>query len=553
MSRILRLSGRKPWVEAAADHRGHVIDLAVHATHPPIYAIADTLDRWPSFERHKRRDGGPWWTVRIEVPYWVGTLRFTLHLDGVAHEWQTDVLPEDGPFPDARAAVDRLVTRLIESHAHLPWGATGAIRAADLDEAAGTDPAPPRLHVAALDAVMPRLHRALAAIERRPLHVLAPARARRPVERATRVDAATLTRLGDRPELAEAIRHRRPYGGHLALDVPLVDARPSHPANRALLAALRRLDRALDDAMTAVDDWRVIQRGKGSADRKADADHLIARITRHRDALTAALRRVPWRGLEPGPVCPTAAQVFADDPTYSEAMRSVRRLIHPAVRPQLSGLVDASLRALFDLWEQYVWCRVVRVVRATLGAGWRWQPPPVSRVGLAVGAAPDTAAEATRDGWRVHVGSQRIFRAARAHAAARGSWHAGRFSLNGKRIPDVTVEVQSPDGITRWLVLDAKFTHRCQPIEAEHLPVAHTYRDGLRIDGRAPDAVYLVAPAVEASAACYASDAYRTAFETGVIVDPSLTRLPGDDTPLDDYRPLARWLEATLPAALISV
>lgn len=550
MSPILRLSSRKPWSEAAPDHCGHVIDLAVRAIQAPVYAIADTLDTWPPFKPHKRRDGGPWWTVRIVVPYWVGTLRFTVHVDGVAHAWDTDVLPDDGPFPNARAAVDRLVTRLIESHTHLPWGATGAVRAADLDPTPGADPAPPRLHVAALDAVMPRLHRALAAIETRPLHVLAPDRARRPIERATRVDAATLTRLGDRPELAEAIRHRRPYGGALTLDVPVVEARPSHPANRALVDALHRLDRALADAITAVDDWRAAQRGKGSADRKTDADRLTDRIDTHREALTAALRRPPWRGLTPGPTCPTAAQVFADDPIYAEAIQSVRRLIRPAVRPRISGLVDASLRALFDLWEQYVWSRVVRVVRATLGPGWRWQPPPISRVGLAVGPAPDTAAEASRDGWRVQVGSQRVFPAARHHAAARRSWHAGRFSLNGKRIPDVTVELHPPDGITRWLVLDAKFTHRCQPIESEHLPVAHTYRDGLRIDRRPPDAVYLVAPAVEANARCYASDAYREAFNTGVIVDPSLTRLPGDDTPLDDYRPLVGWLRAALPDAL---
>lgn len=538
MSAIVRVIDFKGFAPAPDDFPGPALKLVARASRRPRYAIVGGDGRWHLFHEKPRRDGISW---RVEVPvdWCVGTVRLTVELDGVPHDWQTEVLPDRKLFPDARAAVDRLITRLVEAHAHLPWGTALAGRAGDLDEA--TDgPAPPALHLAALDAWMPRLHRALGRVERLPIRALVAGRATVPLDRATRSDARTQLALARRPAWAAALREGLPHGGRPSLDVPVVSATVSHPANRALRGELGRLDRAMRDAIEAVQRWRATQSKKA---QWAEADRLIAGVERHRAALAKTLRRPPWRDLRPAEGCPTAQQVFADDPVYAEAAGAVRRLTRPAVRPRIEGLIDAHLRPAYDLWEQYVWCRVVRVVRAALGSGWRWTAPPVAHNGLAVGPADGSFATAARDGWTVAVGSQIRFRSASRHAAKGHAWHRGRVSLNLTRRPDTLITVRGPAGLVGWLVLDAKYCAARYPIEADHLPVTHHYKDGLRFDGRPPDAAFIVVPALEDEARCYAGDDFRDAFGTGAIVDASLVRLPGEDRLLDDYRPVVRWLE----------
>lgn len=535
--------GANPWADAPRGHCGATIKLAVRHPDRPRAHI-DGQGR-PAVFKEKRRDDATWWTATLTAPWWVGDVWIVVIRGAQTERWRAEVLPDAAIFPDGHAAVDRLLARLLAAHVHLPWGRAGVTRAGDLDEA--VDAAPPMLHVAALDAWMPRLLTALARIERQPLHALTPARAIRPVEQIGRVDRRTLGALARQPAVAAALRGAPAPGGHRSLDVPVARSSIAHPANRALVHGLRDLDRRLRQAEAAFARWRDGRRGKGAAATKAEAERQIARLVEARAQIARLLRRPLWRRLTPAAPSPSVEQVFADDPTYGDAMRTLRRLRRPAVRPRVAGLVDAHLRPMYDLWEQYVWCRIIRVVRQTLGRGWRWTAPPFVETGLAIGPAPDAFAVAARAGWTVRVGNQVVFPSATRHRAAGGGWSAGRFSLHCTRKPDVTVEVQGPDGALRWLVLDAKFTAARYTVETDHLPVTHHYRDGLRLGGRRPDGVYLVLPALDDTASCYAEPAYHAAFGVGVIVDRGLTGLVGDDAPARDYRPLVEWLTSTLP------
>lgn len=551
MSDILRVVARRgpPFEATAVGHCGSRILLAVQGDAAPQGLMVDGQWQAADFEK-KGRAPALWWTTAFDAGCWVGTVSIVVRLADRDLPLATEVLPDGAIFPDGRTAIERLVRHLVDAHAHLPWGATGGARSGDLDGADADAPPPPRLHIAALDVWLPRLLTALGRIERQPLRMLRPGRGSRHIEHVGQVDTRTLTALARQPAVAAAIRRAPAPGGHPRLDVPVARSTLDHPANRALLHALKGLLRRVDESRAAFDAFIESRKGTpGVKAQRAEVARRTARLAWARGEIERAARRPIWRGVQPAHPTPGAEQVFADDPLYGEAMRIIRRLQRPAVRPAIAGLVDAHLRPAYDLWEQYVWCRVVRVVRAALGPGWRWTPPRFAATGLCVGPAEDAFAEARRDGWTVRVGNQIEFIAASAHREAGGDWSDGRFSLHCKRRPDVTVEITSPEGVIRWLVLDAKFTASKHTVETDHLPVTHHYRDGLRLGGRRPDGVFLVLPALDAAAQCYAAPAYHDAFDVGVFVDRGLTCPAGHDAPADDYARLVQWLRSRPPAS----
>jgi hypothetical protein len=491
-------------------------------------------------ERAKHQSG--WWMARIKVDIWAGRLPVVIHTEEHIEERVFDVRPADGRFPNGQAALDTLLEVLLGEHSWLPWGVGPTFRdAVSSDE--GMTPGPPVLHPAVLAVEGARLEHALHHISRQPLWHLVRSRAAVPFDQCQRADEGAIRRLIARPDAWQAalFEETRPAATRVLIDQPVVCHELNHPANQALRGLLERLHLVLGEGKEAHATYAARLKQKRKLPEQRVVERMREAMASHQTRIAQQLRHPFWRAVKPAEVGPAAAQAFSDHPVYGRAYRSLRRLLRPDVRQQVGGLVHALLRPAFDLFELFVWLRVRRAIAATLGKGWQWTEPSNTRVDIFQGPVNGACAIARRGRWTVAIRFQQEFVPALEHFEATGDWEQGRYSLSGRRRPDVVIEATHESGRCAWAVIDAKFCAERYSIESNHLPALHIYRDALRWQGRPPAVCFIVTPALTRDAGLFQTDAYRSRFNFGVIVDDVLTT-----STTAAYMPLTEWLGGVL-------
>lgn len=556
MTTIVRMQKFSPWLPAEPGWSSDELRIAVQVEGEPTEVVCSGRGLSPVRLKSKKRGGQMWWTAEVPVDLLVGTVRLIIDVNGGLTEFTTDIVPAGVIFEDGQSAVERLVAALVEAHRHLPWGDGPAYTPVELeiDERSIPDPTPLGLHVMALDRSLGQLKRRLAAIAQSPVHVVRSARELRPLDRVRRLDPASAARAARSPSLLSALRGESAPTPGQRLDVLVAGSEP-HPVHCQIRSAAIGLIHRLVDNAACAERYADEQRAKKQWQPAKVAEELRGRFTAYAKDLRVALRTPFWRSVpaaSDGAPPPAAMQVIADHPDYSAAWRLIRTLAYPLARLDAAGMVDGVLRPGFDLWEQYVWCRVCRVIADTLGPGWASLGWRAHRQGLVVGPGDNAFVETTRGPLKIRVGSQIVFPSASRHYADRGEdtedavWSRGRFSLNLTRQPDVVIELYAENELVEWGLLDAKFAATCFPIEAKHLPAMHTYRDGLRLDDCPPSFAFIVVPALADEAECYSSNRFRTKFNIGALVDNSLVADGHDDRA---YEPVADWILSWIETA----
>jgi hypothetical protein len=216
------------------------------------------------------------------------------------------------------------------------------------------------------------------------------------------------------------------------------------------------------------------------------------------------------RRLEPAPMTEAALLVLQDDPTYSRFHCLVRPFLSPRYAAGANDL-HAPARPSYDLYELWTLVAVVSGLEAAR-PGWTttWH----------VSTSPDpTAGDAVRveidlrgEGERLEVKFNSTF------PGFMSGKHDGPHSISTTRRPDMVIGHVGPDGLGRWVFLDAKYRVSKDNL-AGAFKTVHIYRDSLRwpeMGGRCVGG-WLLVPAMASNAAVWFSDAFRLEHGCGCL------------------------------------
>lgn len=247
------------------------------------------------------------------------------------------------------------------------------------------------------------------------------------------------------------------------------------PANRTLLALLRRFSSALvslTDAVLSLQLGTPQDEQRSRAPRRLEA--LKAMQHRARLLLTSPL----FREVSSAQTSSAGLTQIAAQPAYSRAYRLGSR----ALATQVEGSESADSLHVAPSWGIYeIWCflAVLKAVSEITGHGF------IERPAIAAPAERATTFELS-EGHRLEVLFQAVFRAVDTSVS-----HFGQ-SLSRERRPDVLLVRHLPNGV-RALVLDAKWrSGRSNVLDA--MESAHIYHDALRVGSVRPNPCVLMLP-----------------------------------------------------------
>lgn len=352
------------------------------------------------------------------------------------------------------------------------------------------------------------LERALAAIRREP--VSAPRARRRlvPLRDVGRADLRTLRSIVRQPAALAVVARVAAMAspgegaGDPTLDVPAVERTLDSPANRCvffMLRALRLRCRALAGRLGRLAGKPTGETRTGIANRVGRWKQIIGEMER---GFAGAEHRRPFREVRRPEITAAGLNAVAAHPLYARFWRvgweALRRGVH-RLDPQ-------DLLPLSPTWEIYErWCFV-----ALAGKLREWLPDHDWKQQSAPGSDRRTVIGARKDGHRITLDLQRAF------GGTKGRERAGRWSVSRQCVPDLVLASHAPGGVTRFLVLDAKYRNDGESILAGMMESAHLYQDALRWGVRRPERTLLLVPNADATAWLTSAE-YVAKHRVGVV------------------------------------
>ena len=329
------------------------------------------------------------------------------------------------------------------------------------------------------------LERALAAIRREPVSVLHARRQFVPLRDTRRADLRTLRSALGQPATLAAIRPgavSRPYapGSDPILDVPAVERTLDSPANRCILAMLRALLLRCRELAKRLEGLAKKPAGDTRTAVANRVDRWIQILGEMGRVFATAERRPPFSEVRRPEITAAGLNAVAAHPLYARFWRvgweSLRRGVYrmdPEDRLPLS-----------PTWEIYErWCFVALARKLD-----EWLPDYEWKT---AGRTDSDRREFTGirgDGHRITLHLQRTFSNTRGHQGNQ-SW-----SISREFKPDLVITSQSADGLTRFVVLDAKYRAAEAGILSGMKESAHPYADALRWGSRRAERTLLLVP-----------------------------------------------------------
>lgn len=392
--------------------------------------------------------------------------------------WLLDVSPDREKT--GREVFARMVDEILDFDPHLVVGEEPARRR--LGALGDTDD--PLILFERLRRRQRDLERALAAIRREPVSVLRARRQFVPLRDTRRADLRTLRSALRQPATLAAIRPgtaSNPYGpgSDPILDVPAVERTLDSPANRCILAMLRALllrcrelskslkglaQKSSDDTRTAV------------ANRVDRWNQILGEMGR---AFATAERRRPFSEVRRPEITAAGLNAVAAHPLYARFWR----VGWEALRRGVYRIDPEDRLPLSPTWEIYErWCFVALAQKLR-----EWLPEyEWKTVGRTESDRRFTGGRG--DGHRITLHLQRSFR------NTRGSERNENWSISRELRPDLVLTSQSPEGLMRFVVLDAKYRAAEAGILSGMTESAHPYADALRWGSRRPERTLLLVP-----------------------------------------------------------
>lgn len=399
------------------------------------------------------------WRWRFRSENWCGRTSLTLTSDGAPIAISINATPNDAKYTERE--YERMLERVLSYGDTLAFGLAPGGRQADTTKTSANLRA---THPAVIECYLPPLREQLQRIladpvrEHRRQEIYAKLSPARPIA------PRTLTWLAAHPNQLEAAR-----SGDFGVEC-LQQVRHEthdHPANRYLVALLRRLRLSFEATASALESF---SRGQLVGDLEANRARLLATRTRHASHhVTAALRHPVLAGLQPGELTEGVAQIFADHPAYARFCKLAARLLDGAVALSASGDLASSLRRSWDLFELYALYRLMEALEAQLGADWTIERTAVSHHVLTMPALGRFWCARHRDGRSLALHYQQRF----------GASPRGPLTITTHRRPDFVAALYDGSKLRSWALLDAKYRTAKVSIR-EALESMHVYRDSLR-------------------------------------------------------------------------
>ena len=312
-------------------------------------------------------------------------------------------------------------------------------------------------------------------------------RARRqfvPLRDTRRADLRTLRSALRQPATLAAIRPdtaSSPYGPRSdpILDVPAVERTLDSPANRCTLAMLRALllrcralARRLEDLATKpADDTRT-----AVATRVGRWKQILGEMER---AFATAERRRPFNEVRRSEITAAGLNAVAAHPLYARFWRvgweALRRGVY-----RLDPKDRLPLSPTWEIYERWCFVALAQTLREWLPEyEWKNTGPTKSDRRQLTGS---------RDGHRITLHLQQRFR------NTKGTKENEGWSISSGFRPDLVLTAQSADGLTRFVVLDAKYRAAEAGILSGMTESVHPYADALRWGTLRPERTLLLVP-----------------------------------------------------------
>ena len=394
--------------------------------------------------------------------------------------WRLDVSPDSDKA--GQDLFERMINEIIDFDAYLVVGEEPARRR--LGALGETDD--PLVWLERLRRRRNELNQTLVAIRREPVSVLKARRRFVPLRDARRTDLRTLQSALRQPATLAAIRPGMgsmllsdPADGPI-LDVPAVERTLDAPANRCALAMLRALllrCRELTKLLDKLAESRVQETRTGVAGRVHRWKQILGEMERE---FAKAERRLPFSEVQRAEVTAAGLNAVAAHPLYGRFWR----VGWEALRRGVYHLDPEDLLPLSPTWEIYErWCFVALARKLR-----EWLPEYAWKHAGATGSDRRRVIGRRSDGHQITLHLQKTFQ------KKDGVEQKEAWSISRQCVPDLVLKSETCDGVTRFIVLDAKYRTGEQNILNGMAESAHLYHDALRLGPRRPERTLLLVP-----------------------------------------------------------
>ena len=417
-----------------------------------------------------------------EPAFYAGEVRAELldRNDRALGTWRLDVSPDPGKT--GHDLFERMVNEILDFDARLVVGEEPARRR--LGALGETDD--PLVWLERLRRRQAELNQALAAIRREPVSVLRARRQFVPLRDARRTDLRTLQAAIRRPATLAAIQcgagsslPAGPADGPV-LDVPAVERTLDAPANRCALAMLRALllrCRELTRLLNKLAARRAQETRTDVAGRVPRWKQILGEMERE---FVMAERRPPFSEVQRAEVTAAGLNAVAAHPLYGRFWR----VGWEALRRGVYRLDPKDLLPLSPTWEIYErWCFVALFRKLR-----EWLPDYAWRNAGTSGTDRRSVIGIGDDGHRVSLYLQKTF------SRTKGIPKNEAWSVSRQCVPDLVLTSEARDGVTQFIVLDAKYRTGERNILNGMAESVHLYHDALRWGSRRPDFALLLVP-----------------------------------------------------------
>jgi hypothetical protein len=276
------------------------------------------------------------------------------------------------------------------------------------------------------------------------------------------------------------------------LDVPGTYESVDNAANRAVLFLLRAVLSRISHVRGNLRE--AIQKGTDEtrtslAKREAERTRVLVQLEQ---GVSKLMKATPFDAVTRAELTTAGLNAISASAAYARAYRLAWWILRTGI--DLGQPVEKQWMApTWEIFERWCFLQVMRGAAMALGAEvGDWQ----------IVFKTDCIAVAT-----LHVNSFSLELTMQDTFRAWDVSRQSRVSVSAERRPDMTLVWKDPcRGISKWLVLDSKYTVRRENILAT-MASAHLYHDSLRMDGQRPCMSLLLTPA-----ACHAAWLMDEAF-----------------------------------------
>lgn len=331
---------------------------------------------------------------------------------------------------------------------------------------------------------------ALAAIRREPATILRPRRRFTPLREVRRADLRTLRAALHSPQAWASLPAARAHGAkppkddaggpEPIFDTPDVERTRDSPANRAALVMLRALIRrsaTLPGELKKLAEKQDTKTRTPLAPRLPVWTEILQEMER---GFRQVERRPPFSEVTRAEVTAAGLNAVAAHPLYSRFWQ----ISWAALRPGVYELDQEDLLPLAPTWEIYErWCFVDLARKLE-----HWQPDWKWKRKGARGSDRRRFRGKRPDGTKVTLHLQSTF------GSSRGQRRKDGWAVTRERRPDLLLTIEKDGRVTRFVLLDSKYTARGLLTNVGE--TAHAYQDGLRwgLDALRPWATLILTP-----------------------------------------------------------